>query len=67
MKTGWQFVGGYWFYFNRSSDQGIEGMMNKGGWRNIDRNWYYFYSDGKMARNTWIDGYYVNNNGAWVN
>jgi hypothetical protein len=33
----------------------------KFGW-----NWYYFYSsDGKMAENTWIDGYHVNANGVW--
>ena len=37
------------------------------GWKLIDGNWYYFYSDGYMARNTTIDGYYLNNSGAWTN
>lgn len=37
------------------------------GWKNIDGNWYYFYSDGYMAYDTVIDGYYLNNKGAWTN
>lgn len=35
------------------------------GWRQIDGNWYYFDSDGYMAINKIIDGYYVNSSGAW--
>lgn len=66
MKSGWQKINGYWYYFNKSSDDGVYGMMKK-GWQYIDGNWYYFYyGDGKMAANTWIDGYYVNSSGAWV-
>lgn len=66
MKTGWQKINGYWYYFNTSSDSGIIGMMKK-GWQQINGNWYYFYyGDGIMARNTWIDGYYVNSSGVWV-
>lgn len=37
------------------------------GWKSIDSNWYYFYSDGYMAHDTTIDGYYVNSSGAWTN
>ena len=66
MKTGWQKINGYWYYFNQKSDGGTEGVMSK-GWRKIDGVWYYFYfGDGKMAADTWIDGYYVNGSGAWV-
>lgn len=66
MKSGWQKINGYWYYFNRSTDSGVYGMMRK-GWQYIDGQWYYFYyGDGKMAANTWIDGYYVNSSGAWV-
>ena len=65
MKTGWQKINGYWYYFNKAGE-GVEGMMRK-GWQYIGGKWYYFYySDGKMAANTYIDGYYVNSSGAWV-
>lgn len=37
------------------------------GWKLIDKNWYYFYSDGYMAKDTTIDGYYLNDSGAWTN
>lgn len=36
------------------------------GWRLIDGNWYYFYSDGYMAKDIIIDGYYLNSSGAWT-
>ncbi|WP_367270596.1 hypothetical protein [uncultured Clostridium sp.] len=26
----------------------------------------FYYGDGKMAAGTWIDGYYVSWDGAWV-
>lgn len=37
------------------------------GWRNISGSWYYFNSDGYMAHDTTIDGYYLNSSGAWGN
>lgn len=65
MKTGWQKIYGNWFYFNRSSDSGVAGAQIR-GWQYIDGNWYFFYyGDGIMARDAWIDGYYVNSSGAW--
>lgn len=36
------------------------------GWQNLNDNWYYFYSDGSLAVNTWIDIYQVDNNGKRV-
>lgn len=65
MVTGWQYIGGHWFYFNPDSD-GYKGLMKRACWANIGGNWYYFYYDGTMAHNTYINGYYVNSNGAWV-
>jgi len=44
-----------------------EGSSWYTGWKLIDRNWYYFYSDGYMAKDTLIDGYYLNSSGAWTN
>ncbi len=36
------------------------------GWCQIDGQWYYFYpGSGEMARNTWIDGQYVDGDGVW--
>lgn len=43
-----------------------EGNSWATGWRVIDGNWYYFYSNGYMAHDTTIDGYYLNSNGAWT-
>lgn len=51
-STGWWFTEGNSSYAT--------------GWRLIDRNWYYFYSDGYMAHDTSIDGYYLNSSGAWT-
>lgn len=36
------------------------------GWRNINGEWYYFYTNGYMAHNTTIDGYVLGSDGAWV-
>ncbi|NFE84601.1 hypothetical protein FC754_10705 [Clostridium botulinum] len=44
-----------------------EGNSWSTGWRLINGNWYYFYSDGYMAHDTTIDGYYLNSSGAWTN
>lgn len=38
----------------------------KEGWIQINNKWYYIYSDGLMATDTTIDGYYINKNGVWV-
>lgn len=43
-----------------------EGNSYATGWRLIDGNWYYFYSNGYMASNTKIDDYYLNSSGVWI-
>ena len=43
-----------------------EGKSYATGWRLIDKNWYYFYSNGYMAKDTTIGGYYLNSSGAWT-
>ena len=48
---------GWWYTQGSSYDT---------GWNYIDGNWYYFYSDGYMAQDTTIDGYYLNSSGAWT-
>lgn len=44
-----------------------EGSSWVTGWKLIDGNWYYFYSDGYMAHDCWVGNYYVNSSGAWTN
>lgn len=44
-----------------------EGSSYSTGWKLIDGNWYYFYSDGYMAHDTTIEGYYLGSGGAWTN
>lgn len=60
MKTGWVNVSGKWYYLNASS-----GAMLT-GWQSINGKWYYFYSDGKMAANTKIQGYKLGSTGAMI-
>lgn len=47
-------------YFAEANGELVE------GWCQIDGRWYYFYpGSGEMARNTWIDGQYVDADGVW--
>lgn len=48
-------------YFTDSNGEMME------GWCEIDGNWYYFYpGSGEMARNTSINGFYLNQDGIWT-
>ena len=60
MATGWQYIGGDWYYFQTS------GAMIGQGWHAINGNWFYMYASGAMAADTWIGDSYVNSSGAWV-
>jgi len=51
-----QNLAGWWY---------TEGNSYATGWRQIDGNWYYFNSRGYMEHDKTIDGYYLNNSGAW--
>lgn len=57
--VGWFRNKGSWYYL------GDDGRM-KTGWIYDSGNWYYCWSDGTMAVNTVVDGYKLNENGAWV-
>ena len=56
MKTGWQTIGGKWYYFEGS------GAMVSNKWVGN----YYLTGSGAMATNTWIGKYYVGSNGKWI-
>lgn len=44
-----------------------EGNSWATGWRQIDGKWYHFNSRGYMEHDKTIDGYYLDNSGAWKN
>ncbi len=78
---GWFQVGGKWYYGDPSHDDdyiGIDTGMVDGyyldsdgtlapqGWYNEGYgNWRYSYGNGKIAKNTTIDGCYINSDGYW--
>ena len=39
--------------------------MLKDTWQKINGKWYFFGNNGIMARNCWIQGYWLGANGAW--
>lgn len=67
MAANWLNLGGEWYYL------GADGAMRI-GWQLIGSTWYYFYTlndphggiHGMMARNTSIDGYQLQANGAML-
>lgn len=64
MADGWILKNQKWYYLSPASDQ-TQGMMCT-GWHLIKEKWYYLNEDGDLAVNTWIDHYYVNSEGVWV-
>jgi beta-glucosidase len=61
MKTGWlKDTDGKWYYLNDN------GSMRTGWLKDTDGKWYYLNANGEMAVNTIIDGYEVDNTGAWI-
>ena len=76
MTTGWQAIGGTWYYMNGSGAmttgwQAIGGawyyMNGSGamvtGWQDIADKRYYFYDSGVMAASTKIDGIEIDADG----
>ena len=54
------------WYFYESANSPSESKRST-GWKEISGSWYYFGQDGAMYQNQITpDGYYVDNNGAWV-
>ncbi|MFZ7943796.1 S8 family serine peptidase [Neobacillus sp. 19] len=79
MQTGWVQLGGKWYYLKANGEMAKGWISLKGqwyylhangdmatGWKQIGGKWYYLYSSGQLAVNTTIDGYKVNNDGAWI-
>ena len=58
MKTGWLQDASGWYYL------GSDGGMCT-GWVQVDNSWYYFDRNGRMAQNTWVNGYWLDDDGEW--
>lgn len=64
----WDYINSNWYYFDKN------GIMQT-GWFLYNGNWYYLYpasnnagkSIGAMAQNTTIDGYFISQDGIWIN
>ena len=54
--TGWIEDGEKTYYLD-------EDGFRKTGWFKLKGSWYYFDQNGVLAKNTWIDNYYVNEEG----
>lgn len=54
--TGWIEDGEKTYYLG-------EDNKLKTGWFKSKGSWYYFDEDGIMAKDTWVDNYYVNSEG----
>lgn len=54
--TGWIEDGEKTYYLDEDGNL-------KTGWFKLKGSWYYFDEDGVLAKNTWIDNYYVNSEG----
>ena len=58
-KPGWLFENNNWYYYDNN--------LNKlTGWQPINGDWFYFYEDGHMASDEFINNCYLNKNGYMV-
>lgn len=57
--SGWRLINEKWYYFDNN------GYM-KTGWIQDKNKWYYLYDSGDMAKNTNINGYVLDSDGAWI-
>lgn len=59
LKNRWLELNGNVYYFLS------DGAMAE-GWTQVDGSWYYFYpGQGNKAVNTWVETFYVDENGVW--
>lgn len=59
MLTGFYDVNGQTYYSDAS------GAMIT-GWFLVNDTYYYAYASGAIAKNAWVDGYYVDASGKWI-
>ena len=61
MLTGWQYINNEWYYLETD---GGTGEMNVGWKKDGDNTWYYFFPDGPMAHDGWVN---INKKWYWFN
>lgn len=59
MQTGWLFDKGEWYYLHSNGSMAI-------GWTEVNGDDYYLYENGSMAKSTVIDGFIIDETGAWT-
>ncbi|AGX43461.1 putative cell wall binding repeat protein [Clostridium saccharobutylicum] len=64
--SDWQQNNGWVLLSDNTWSYYVDGLQ-KTGWIYDNGNWYYCYSNGQMAHDTTIAGYYLGSNGAWTN
>ena len=57
LHTGWLFYEGEWYWFDE------RGWLQTGGQRDIDGERYFFFSNGHMARNQYVELKFLGENG----
>ena len=75
-KDGWEKTDGKWYYYKDGQMVKSDWIKYKGdlyylgadgamltGWQTIGEEEYYFHSNGAMAREEWIDGLYLDQDG----
>ncbi len=79
MKTGWVLDNGRWYYMKSSGAMAIGWVLYNGcwyyldesgamatGWKAVKGEWYYLDpTNGKMVKNTTVDGYKIGPDGIW--
>ena len=60
MQNGWIKDNETWYHLSSN------GAMNTGWIKDTNGKWYYLNANGSMASNTTIDGYKVDESGAWI-
>ena len=61
--SGWKKIGQDWYYFDIQSLGDVTINIARVGWLESNGLWYYFYPDGKMARNAYVYGYFFDSHG----